>query len=224
VNQLDSTLVTSGNDCKIRIWSLRNFELQATLEGHVEAVTCLGLDGNFLLSGSEDGSVRLWDMVSFMALGTLRVHQAAVEGLMVVPESGWLVTCSTDGTVRVWDYGAAVELKVWRHPEQFRCLALKRSTSHVIAGTEEHHIVSFPLSEVLTEQKARAQAAGAAEAEPPAAEPPAAAEGGEAEGDAQPSAEESAAADSEGEGDGTPRSAPAKKGPISRDIMLSRLG
>ena len=36
----------------------------------------------------QDGTVRLWDMYSLMPLGELHVHDAAVEGLLVVPESG----------------------------------------------------------------------------------------------------------------------------------------
>lgn len=162
VSQHSSSFVTAGNDKKIRIWSLKSFELLANLEGHSEAVTCLAIDGNFLLSGAEDGTVRMWDLHSFMALGLLRVHEAPVEDLLIVPGSGWLITCSTDHTVRVWDYGTGQELKAWRHPEQFRCIALKRSTSHVVAGTDEHHIVSFPLSDVVAEQRARAAAESAA--------------------------------------------------------------
>lgn len=62
--------------------------------------------------------------------------------------AGHLVTCSTDHTVRVWDYSAGVELLAWRHPDEFRCIAHKRSTGHIIAGTDQHHIVSFPLSDL----------------------------------------------------------------------------
>ena len=119
-----------------------------------EAVTCLALDGNFLLSGAEDGVVRVWDLHSYMALGRIAAHDAPVEGMLVVPEAGYLVSCSTDRTVRVWDYGAGEELKTWRHPEEFRCVAHKRSTGHIVAGTDQHSIVSFPLFEVMAEQKA----------------------------------------------------------------------
>ena len=83
--------------------------------------------------------------------------------MLVVPENGLLVTCSTDSTVRVWDYGRGEELQVWRHPEEFRCLALRRTTGHVLAGTEQCNIVAFPLSEV-TERRRAAQLAAAAEA------------------------------------------------------------
>ena len=153
-NPLRATFITGGNDKRVRVWSLQSYELLATLEGHTEAVTCLALDANFLLSGSEDGSVRVWDMHSYMALGRIAAHDAPVEGMLVVPEAGYLVSCSTDRTVRVWDYGAGEELKTWRHPEEFRCVAHKRSTGHIVAGTDQHSIVSFPLFEVMAEQKA----------------------------------------------------------------------
>lgn len=106
-------------------------------------------------------------MHSYMPLGELRVHEAAVEGLLVVPETGYLATCSTDHTVRVWDYCAGIELKAWRHPEEFRCIALKRSTGHIIAGTDQHHIVSFPLADVVP--PATAQPEGDTGSEPDAA-------------------------------------------------------
>ena len=153
-NPRKGTFVTAGNDKRVRVWSLASYEQLASLEGHTEAVSCLALDANFLLSGSEDGTVRVWDMHSYMALGKIAAHEAPVEGMLIAPECGYLVTCSTDNTVRVWDYGAGAELKCWRHPEEFRCVALKRSTGHVVAGTDQHSIVSFPLFEVVAEQKA----------------------------------------------------------------------
>lgn len=137
----------AGNDKHIHVWSLTSFAQLARLEGHAEAITCLALDGNFLLSGSEDGVVHVWDMHSYvgetparaphawahacawcacassrvwhvramrarryMALASLKLHELSIEGMLVVPENGLLVTCSTDSTVRVWDYGMGREV------------------------------------------------------------------------------------------------------------------
>ena len=55
------------------------------------------------------------------------MHDAPIEDMHVLPENGLLVTCSTDRTVRVWDYGVGQEVQVWRHPEQFRCLTMRKS-------------------------------------------------------------------------------------------------
>ena len=58
------------------------------------------------------------------------------------------------------------ELKAWRHPEEFRCLALRRTTGHVLAGTEQCNIIAFPMSDVDDELERRREAQRAqAEAE-----------------------------------------------------------
>jgi len=160
VNPMAAQYITAGNDTLVRVWSVRTQAALATLRGHSDAISCLALDGNFLFSASEGGDVRLWDLHSFGALSTLRAHDGPVSGMLIVPDSGWLVTCgSTDHCVRVWDYGAGNELKTWNHTDSFRCIALKRSISHIVAGTEEHNLVSFPLSEVSDKIRARKEAA-----------------------------------------------------------------
>jgi len=146
---MNGTFITAGNDRCIHVWSGTTFAQLARLEGHKEAVTCLTLDGNFLLSGSEDGVVHMWDLHSYMSLASLQIHDAPIEDMLVVAENGLLVTCSADCTVRVWDYGVGDEVQVWRHPEQFRCLTMRRSTGHVLAGTEQHNIVAFPFAEAI---------------------------------------------------------------------------
>lgn len=161
-NPLNSTFITAGNDARIHVYAISNYMRRAVLTGHAEAVTCLTLDGNFLLSGSEDGAVRVWDMHSYMALGSLQVHHAPVEGMLVVPENGLLVTCSTDSTVRVWDYGRGEQVQVWRHPEGFRCVALRRTTGHILAGTEQCNIIAFPMSEVLEAVREQQERSGSA--------------------------------------------------------------
>lgn len=144
----------------MRVWSLKTHEPIATLTGHTDAVCALALDANFLFSAAEDGCVRLWDLHSHAALSAWKLHAGPVRGLLIVPDSGWLVTCcSQDQTVRVWDYASGNELKVWSHSEAFKCIALKRSTGHVVAGTEEHHLISFPLSDVHDAIQARVKEA-----------------------------------------------------------------
>ena len=150
----EPTFITAGNDGVIHVWALSNYVQLARLEGHKEPITCLALDGNFLLSGSEDGEVRVWEMHSYMALSTLEIHNAPVEGMLILPESGLLVTCSTDSTVRVWDYGRGEQVQVWRHPEAFRCVCLRRTTGHILAGTEQCNLVAFPLSEATAAHEA----------------------------------------------------------------------
>ena len=55
----------------------------------------------------------------------------------------------------MWDYGHAEQVQVWRHHEEFRCVALRRTTGHVLAGTEQGGLVAFPLSDLKLRDPAR---------------------------------------------------------------------
>ena len=60
----EPTFITAGNDKAIHVWALSNYAQLARLNGHEEAVTCLALDGNLLLSGSDDCRVCIWSSTS----------------------------------------------------------------------------------------------------------------------------------------------------------------
>ena len=70
------------------------------------AVVCLAWDGNAVISGSEDGSVRVWDSVSCLPLHAFTAHESeVVRDLLILPETGFLVTCSFDGNSELCVFG-----------------------------------------------------------------------------------------------------------------------
>jgi len=56
-NAHHQTFITGGNEHAIHVWSISSYQQLARLEGHSAPVTCLALDGNFLLSGAEDAGL-----------------------------------------------------------------------------------------------------------------------------------------------------------------------
>lgn len=87
---------------------------------------------------------------------TLAAHSGGVGQLLVLPESGWLVSGSR-GCLRVWQYAEQRLLHEWSHPDAIRSLALMVGPRKLACGTEGHAIVLFPLDQVRT---AEAPAAG----------------------------------------------------------------
>lgn len=71
-----------------QVWSARLYEQLGRHVGHVAPVTCLALDGNFLLSGSEDCTVRLWDL-----LPALRYSQSQASGFHCYSPSLSCLSC-----------------------------------------------------------------------------------------------------------------------------------
>jgi WD40 repeat protein len=101
--------LTGGNDSVIRVWNVFSYQLEGTLEGHGEAVTCMTLDANFLFSGSDDKTIRVWNLVHPHDAYQLSIiesaHTGTVQDIMILEDTGYLVSCGFDGKIRVWDWG-----------------------------------------------------------------------------------------------------------------------
>eukprot|EP00249_Psilotum_nudum_P016673 c25939_g1_i1 orf=289-2865(+) len=68
----DGFLYSGSGDRTIKAWSLQDYSLIATMEGHTHLVSALVVDGEVLYSGSWDGMIRLWwrdDHSPFAVLG-----------------------------------------------------------------------------------------------------------------------------------------------------------
>ena len=57
-------LASAGGDCTIRLWDLATLRMEAILQGHDHAVSCLAFspNGRALASGSWDQTVKVWDL------------------------------------------------------------------------------------------------------------------------------------------------------------------
>ena len=71
---------------------------------------------------------------------------------MIIPSTGWLVSCAFDGHLKVWDYSYDAELdqtgrvvKDFQHNVKFRCLAYRQGKREILCGTEENSLLAFPL-------------------------------------------------------------------------------
>ncbi len=83
-----------SGDNTIKLWSLPEGRLLATLQGHsgsIEALT-IAPDGRTLASGSDDESVKLWSLLEGRLLVTLQGHTGSPRMLIFTPDGKILVS------------------------------------------------------------------------------------------------------------------------------------
>jgi len=144
-------ILVGGNNADITAWSLWTHEQTGKLVGHTDAVTCMLLDGNFIISGSDDHTIKIWDDTHMFLVATLSGHSLAVRDLILVPTVGLLVSCSFDGHILVWDYVSQEVVLKLHHQKEFRCLLFNEQEKQLYAGTEQDNIMIIQLPPQLLE-------------------------------------------------------------------------
>jgi len=91
---------TSSFDWTIRVWDGKTGVCQAELKGHTEAVTCIKVHGNYLISGSADTTVRVWDKRKLNCIHELKGHTSIIFGLCVKEKV--IYSHSKEGAVILW--------------------------------------------------------------------------------------------------------------------------
>ncbi|KOG98499.1 Mdv1p [Saccharomyces eubayanus] len=144
IDRDNGTLVTGGRDAALKLWNLNlaqqlyqeNQNITSptshidspcvyTFESHIDEITALSLDSDFLVSGSQDRTVRQWDLRSGKCMQTIDLSFANVlststnvdlsKSTLLTQRSerpsigalqsfdAALATGTKDGVVRLWD-------------------------------------------------------------------------------------------------------------------------
>ncbi|KAF8411738.1 hypothetical protein HHK36_004296 [Tetracentron sinense] len=103
-------LYTGSGDKSIKAWSLRDYTLTCTMNGHKSVVSTLAVCDGILYSGSWDGTIRLWclnDHSPLTVLGDVAPgNMASVLSLSV--DSHMLVAAHENGFVKIWRHDVLV--------------------------------------------------------------------------------------------------------------------
>ncbi|MGL4512903.1 MAG: protein kinase domain-containing protein [Lacipirellulaceae bacterium] len=101
-------IASAWSDHRVRILDTRTGEVEATLDGHTEAVLSVAFspDGKRLASGGYDDAVIVWDLATGAPTERLRGHNWWVWSVAFAPDGEAIASASQDGTVVVWRRGA----------------------------------------------------------------------------------------------------------------------
>jgi WD40 repeat protein len=138
------SLVSCGQDAKVRVWSVPGFKEVRTLDGHEKSVNALSFsaDGERLATASSDPSVRVWSFREGKCLFTLERQSACALG----PDGEHLVTISSRGELALFDARAGEKRRDLPALDK-RHLVLAFAASGLflfVGGTGPIHRVSLP--------------------------------------------------------------------------------
>jgi WD40 repeat protein len=96
-------LASASRDRTVKLWHLPEGNLQKTLSGHQERVTCVAFSPNhsLLVSGSQDTKIKMWQLPNGEPLGELSGHEGVVHAVAVTAD-GKAISSSWDRTIKIW--------------------------------------------------------------------------------------------------------------------------
>jgi eukaryotic-like serine/threonine-protein kinase len=111
------TLVSSGDEGKIRLWDPCRAALLATFPGHPETVgpIVLSPDGKTLAAVNRDSSVSLWDLTVRRFKTTLRHPEGIGNALAFSPAGDLLATSGGGSAVLIWELATGRALVQFQH-------------------------------------------------------------------------------------------------------------
>lgn len=111
-----SLLIATGSlDGTVRIWSVKDGSIVATLKGHREPLTDVAFspNGQLIVTASRDRTARIWSVEDGAERAILRGHAGGVNHAAFSRNGRHLVTVSfQDGTVRLWNARSGREFAV----------------------------------------------------------------------------------------------------------------
>ncbi|KAA8546443.1 hypothetical protein F0562_002818 [Nyssa sinensis] len=97
-------LYTGSGDKSIKAWSLKDYTLSSTMNGHKSVVSTLAVCDGVLYSGSWDGTIRLWSLNDHSPL-TLLGDDApgnVISVLSIAVDRQMLVVAHENGSIKIW--------------------------------------------------------------------------------------------------------------------------
>lgn len=96
-------LASASRDRTVKLWHLPDGNLQKTLSGHQERVTCVAFSPNhsLLVSGSQDAKIKIWQLPNGEPIGELSGHEGVVHAVAVTAD-GKAISSSWDRTIKIW--------------------------------------------------------------------------------------------------------------------------
>jgi WD40 repeat protein len=140
-----TTLVASGQNGKVVVWSVPGFERRRPLAGPVSGIlwsVALAPDGHTVAAGSDSGDILVWDLEDGKLIRDLHGRSGGVYGVAFSPDGATLAAGDADGTVIVWDAAGGRRLETLTgHTAAVNGVAFSPDGTEIAAGSDDDTII-----------------------------------------------------------------------------------
>ena len=147
------SLVTASGDDFLKIWNLKQFQLERKIAGQCSTVWSLVCtpDDRYLVTGSEDCMINVWDMNNESCLHSIHAHESAIKSLAVSPDGNLLASTSEDASLKIWSLPSMRLVDHYHADSGFLSCVFSLDGKKVIAGDKLGYVHFL----VFNKEKAR---------------------------------------------------------------------
>jgi len=111
----------------------------------------MAMEQKLLFTGSDDMSIIIWNMEkdNRYMVGKLTGHTDSISDLLILQETGVLLSCSQDKSVIAWKYEQNNIIEKFERNEELRCMDYINSSSTLFVGTGEKKILNINIERLL---------------------------------------------------------------------------
>jgi len=142
INKSSNELAAGYSDNMVRIFDMKNYNLQHEWTAHDNSVFGLKYspDNQVLISASRDARFKAWDAKNmYKIIEPVIGHMYTINDISFSPDGKHFVTCSMDKTLKIWD---AQQLKLLKVIDKARHAGHGTSVNKVFWSTYNNEIIS----------------------------------------------------------------------------------
>ncbi|XP_041095472.1 telomerase protein component 1 isoform X2 [Polyodon spathula] len=157
-------LVSSSNDCRVRVWDPSSGECVRELLGHSTAVSSVCSIGEYVMSAGVDGEMRVWKL-SGAEITRISAHSSRINHCGMISFTGrkevrqdelLVATVSDDGTVKLWHRLVVQQVSTLNgHSEAVCAAAHQKAVPFFLTVSEDHSLRIWSPPEDTAETAAR---------------------------------------------------------------------
>ena len=135
-----NSIVSGGNDNKVRTWDAKTGKGKLTLTGHSKLVNSVGYspNGRNIVSGSWDKTIKVWDANTGKEKLTLRGHTGSVTSVAYSPNGNRIASGSYDKTVKIWDAQTGkFKITISAHKGLVYSIAFSPDGNSIVSGSSD---------------------------------------------------------------------------------------